>query len=414
MILPGNLNNQRGAAQVLLLAAAIGLIGFLILTNFFSFKSKTFNPLYPKPISRAVSTTSGATFSLSAGSSMSIVQGEEVPVTIFTRSDTHKANLWSAKINFDKTKLQVVRIESSPTFVTQWVERTFDNNLGKVSVVGGVPKPGFSTSGSDAQMATVVFLARASGSVTVDFDPSSAVYRNSDNVNFLVSATGVTINITPLPTPSPTPTPTPTPTVTPSPSPTPTPSPTPSPAACAIASTGWIASQNPIDEGVLVTLTVVGNGDCLNKTVSFEIREDDGIFGFDPVNNNPVNATFYTPDTASTSWVAQYQPDGFYGIDDPPEYYFLATLVESGQVVHSQDPELQVNKSSSTSYKKGDANRDGQVDLQDLSIMFSNWFNTTDFPDEVDINKDGVVNVFDFSGMLVILVDNGVISSSSP
>lgn len=418
--------SQEGSSPILILLAAFGVLFFLVFSSTLPFKNKLNDLLYPKPVSKAVSGTSGATFALSTASA-TLIPGQEVSVAITTRTDTHKANLFSAKLNFDPSKLEVVRIDNSGTFITQWAEEVYNNTTGKVSVVGGVPKPGFSTRGSDATEAAVVFLAKAEGSTIISFDPTSAIYRNSDNVNFLVGTTDLTITIqappTPTPEPSVTPTPilsvTPTPTTPPQPTPTPTPiplptdtptpTPSPTPIACILTGGSWVSTLNPTNEGAIVTLVVRGSGDCTGKQVAFEIREDDGILGSDPVTTEPAIATFSSPDTTSTSWVAEYQPDGFNGINDPPEYYFNANLVGETSTIRSLDPELQVNKSSTTTFKKGDANRDGVVDLQDLSILLSYWFDTANFPDEVDINSDGIINTFDFSGMLVILRQNGVI-----
>lgn len=50
---PKGYNNQRGSSSLLIVIAAIGILSFLLITNFFSFKDKIFNILYPKPPSSA-------------------------------------------------------------------------------------------------------------------------------------------------------------------------------------------------------------------------------------------------------------------------------------------------------------------------------------------------------------------------
>lgn len=406
--------HQKGSSPILFLLAAFGVTIFLALSSTLPFKNELNNLLYPKPPSYAVSDISGATLSLST-TSPNVEPGQEIPVAITTRTDTHKANLFSAKLNFDATKLEVVRVDNTGTFITKWVEEIYDNTTGKVSIVGGVPKPGFSTSGADATVTTVVLRTKDIGSTTVSFDPTSAIYRNTDNVNFLSGTTNLTVTVeippTPTPTGAPTATPTPieVPTATPTPLPTETPIPTPTPTTCSLTGGSWVSTLNPTNEGSIVTLVVSSAGPCTGKQVSFEVREDDGLLGSDPVTTNPSAATFTSPDSVSTSWVAEYQPDGFEGINDPPEYYFITAISDGSSSITSGAPQLQVNKSATTIYKKGDANRNGVVDLQDLSILLSYWFDTANFPDEVDINNDGIINTFDFSGMLVILRQNGVI-----
>lgn len=46
---------QKGAAQVLLLVAALGLVGFLLVSSSADFKNKLFSQLFSKPASHAVS-----------------------------------------------------------------------------------------------------------------------------------------------------------------------------------------------------------------------------------------------------------------------------------------------------------------------------------------------------------------------
>ena len=401
---------EKGVVPLLILLAGLGLILFIIAVASIPLKDQIFSKLYPKRESAASSPIStGATFSFGTQSA-DVTEGQEVPVQILLRSDTHKANLFSAKVNYDKDKLEILNVDTTGTFITTWIERFFDNLLGRASIVGGVPKPGFSTSGIDAVMATLVFRAKASGSAQISYDINSAIYRNNDNVNILTATSGLTLNIQPS-APSPTVTP-PVPSPSPIPSPTeiPSPTPTPIPAPCSLISASWISSQNPTDEGAIVTLIATGSGDCNGKQVVFEVREDDGLLGYDPVKLNPANSNFIA-DTASTSWVAEYQPDGFDGINDPPEYFFIANLTDGTSTINSTAPQLAVNRLPTTVFKKGDANRDGGVDLQDLSIMFSYWFDTSGFPDELDINSDGIINTFDFSSMLLILKAEGVLSN---
>ena len=47
--------NQKGAVPVLVLVAAVGLVGFLLVSSSAEFKNKVFNQLFSKPSSQAVS-----------------------------------------------------------------------------------------------------------------------------------------------------------------------------------------------------------------------------------------------------------------------------------------------------------------------------------------------------------------------
>src|SRR5581483_6061330 len=112
---------------------------------------------------------------------------------------------------------QVSSIDTTGSFITSWVDQSFDNTLGTLSAIGGVPNPGFKTSGSDATLETVTFnvLPSASGTTAISFDTTSqnpsAIYRNSDNQNILdtSSLASDTLSINPAPSPTPNPTSTP-------------------------------------------------------------------------------------------------------------------------------------------------------------------------------------------------------------
>lgn len=361
-----------------------------------------------------------------------------------------EANLFSARLSFNPALLDVVSIDTTggaqgsfiPT--SQWVNNNFDNTNGLINLIGGVPTPGFKST-TAASMAAIVFRAKAAGSAQISYGANSAIYRNVDNANILLSSTGGTVNITGV-APSPSPSIAPSPSVSPSPSPSPSasvapspsasvapspsasaaaspspsaavspspsaavsPSPSATPLACAITAASWVTSANPIDEGRVVSLSVTGNSGCAGKSVSFDVWEDDGLAGNDATVNQPPTTKFNANSQAVSSWLAEFQEDGIAGIGNPPEYYFMAQ-VTGGTPFKSADPLLQVNKVTSGTALSGDFNEDGVVDLTDLSIMLTNWNKTSNFLDALDLNQDGVINSVDWSTMLQILRTKGVI-----
>lgn len=385
---------------------------------------------------QAVTKTAEFSFSPAVGS---VNVGSEIGVQIKVKNAVENANLFSAKINFDPNKLSVTRIDTTGSFVTQWVSTptSFDNATGTISVVGGVPTPGFKGTATPSTMATVYFTGKASGSATVAYDGTSAIYRNSDNANILLSSAGGTYTVAAVVTPSPSPvvspSPIPSPSVVPSasvaPSAAPSPSPvvspsvvasasvlpspvaSPSPIAttCDISSATWVAGSNPILEKKLVNLNVTGTGACAGKTVAFNIFEDDGALGTDPVSNQPPSAKFDANNQATGSWLAEFQQDGYFGINNPPEYFFNVLVQGGTATVKSANPLLQVTALAAGQFIKGDSDRDGKVDLVDLSIMLSNWNKTQDLIDETDTNDDGVINTFDFAAMVQLLKLSGIV-----
>ena len=383
-----------------------------------------------------------AQFSLS-GAPASISAGGQFNVAVRTTT-ADAANLFAARLNYNPSLLEVVSIDTAGSFITpaQWVNNNFDNTTGQINLIGGVPTPGFSAS-SATTMATVVFRAKAAGSAQINFGANSAIYRNVDNVNILATPTGSTVNITGVaPSPSPSVAPSPSPSVVPSPSPSaqasaspspaasasvapspsatassspvasasvaPSPSPSATPSACTITGATWTTASNPVNEGRVVSLSVTGTGNCNGQNVSFIVWEDDAGAGNDPTQNTPPSTKFNSNNQATSNWLAEFQEDGLAGIGNPPEYYFLAQ-VTGGTPFKSTGALLQVNKVSGGTSLTGDFNKDGVVDLADLSILLSNWNKSSDFSDELDLNTDGVVNAIDWSTLLQILRINGVI-----
>lgn len=183
---------------------AVILIG---IGGFFFIKTKNSSqpvPVTPNPTPAAIE---GAKFFLSADPPASSI-GAQIKVSILVKSDKDAANLFIAKLKFSNTQLQAksISLRSEATssgfikdwFISNWVENTIDNNTGSVSLVGGVPNPGFQTpiESSGSAMADVIFEAKAPGDSIISFDDTSAVYRNSDNANILVGKQAVTIKIT--------------------------------------------------------------------------------------------------------------------------------------------------------------------------------------------------------------------------
>jgi hypothetical protein len=369
-------------------------------------------------------------FLLYKGTSSSFDVGSIIPVIVLARTDTDSANLFSAKLLFDSTKLKVVGLNHANSFVTNWVEEFYDNSAGMVSLTGGIPTPGFQSSGQYAVMTTINFEAIAAASATaINFENNSAIYRDLDNANILGTKTGTTLNLiasaTPIPSSTPTSTSTPTPSATPaassattsSPTPQPTPSTTPGAVACSLTSATWSSNQS-VAQGTFVTLTVTGSGDCIGKQVAFKVRENDSLtegLVDEDAKIQPANATF-NGTTASTTWTSEYAVDGVFGAFDPPEYFFNANLVGETDLVRSNS--LLTVSQLASDILQGDGNRDGIVDLVDLSLLFSNYCATStnckvNIPTYIDFNSDNLINVFDFSEMRLKLIEKGVIRDST-
>ena len=220
----------------------------------------------------------------------------------------------------------------SESFIKNWVEREFDNSEGTISIVGGVPTPGFQTeTGADsAKMATIYFTAKAEGNAKISLTEESAIYRDSDNVNILQIKRDLMVNIV-----------------------------------------GAIPTEGPIP-------TCQPRPGCLDSTPRCLIPEPPG--GWCP---SPEPTPTPTP-------TCQPRPAC---LDTTP-----ACLI----------PEPPGGWCSRPPFQKGDGNRDGKIDLIDLSVLLSNFNRGVSIP-ELDANGDGVINVFDFSALIKIFIANGII-----
>ncbi len=118
------------------------------------------------------------------------------------------------------------------------------------------------------------------------------------------------------------------------------------PPQCLLTNASW--STGSTIENQTMTLTVNGTN-CNGQSINFTIWEYDGgserILGGsdDAVLINPSNAVF-SSGIATATWKAEWQSDCG-GICDPPEYYFVSTiLTNASNTITSNDPKIIVNK----------------------------------------------------------------------
>ena len=164
--------------------------------------------------------------SLNLTSRSPINVGQEFAVTVLARSDIENSNLFVSKINFPTDLLEVVSIDDDLSFITSWAEQFYDNQTGQISLVGGVPSPGFKSNNVGSVMATINFKAKAPGTALVDLTTASQIFSNSNNQNIIQKTTDASIVITgtavsPSPNISPSPIASPSASVSPSPVPSP-------------------------------------------------------------------------------------------------------------------------------------------------------------------------------------------------
>ena len=101
-------------------------------------------------------------------------------------------------------------------------------------------------------------------------------------------------------------------------------------ATCNFISANW--NTNGAVEGENVYLNVQGQN-CDGKEISFVIYEKDILSGDDSVNINPSRVNF-SGNSATISWIAEWQDDETLGLGGNPEYYFIAYF-KNGQTIVS-------------------------------------------------------------------------------
>lgn len=196
----------------------------------------------------------------------------------------------------------------------------------------------------------------------------------------------------------------------------PEPTPTPAPVACAITRTEWVTT-GLVQSNSTATLRVEATGNCTNKKVIFNAWEDDGLLGADSIFANPqevilmssgasINSNNYV---GTTTWITEFQEDGPFGSNYPPEFLYEAALEGETNKVRSSNQLTVAREVGAPSPLEGDTNRDQLVNLRDVSWLLTHWDKTVD-DDSLDIDgDDNFVNNFDMSKLKGILIQRGVL-----
>lgn len=198
-------NNQSGFIQILLIVLLLaGLGGGLYLVQRqTSLKSgasigDTENSMslvaYPKDAQPITQPQENA--------SISVKPGDIFTVDVLIRTPTDEVNLISAKLAFDKKIIQVndkgVEVGTKDPFVVRTVtDSSFDNSAGTISIIGGIPAPGYKNNvGQSGLLARITFKALELGEIKIDFQSGSAMYKNSDSKELgLVIQRGLSVKV---------------------------------------------------------------------------------------------------------------------------------------------------------------------------------------------------------------------------
>lgn len=412
--------------------AILGIAGFLILliaiplAVYLIQQQQIFKPKAgggtPPPVSGPE--TSFSLMSSLEGGPNFVPLGQKVRISVLVRSDIDAANLFAAKLTFPTNILEIEEIiagennnctsrpgclDSRPAckipepaegwctsdggafFIKNWVEKVYDNKAGTISLVGGVPNPGYTTTVGQpgGKMVEIVFKTKAIGDAYVDFDEGTAIYRNSDNNNILDIKRPVDFRVLSSATPTPT------------------------------LSMPSITITSPSGQVTWVTGETrrVSWSNSHSNYVRIYI-ENPAIFGSGSTNyiydgTIPGSQGYY-------DWkISQNQlptgPNYRLRIDGINTTNIGAEVVSRG---YSNDLFRIVSLAPAPPEIPGDVNGDGKITLVDMSALLSKWGKTKVEAGRADITgkddkPDGLVNSMDYSKMLNILLDKGIIKSAS-
>lgn len=507
--------NQKGIAHLFILVVlALGLFAVLYLV------SNRTNWLPKASVSGPVGPTT--MFQLSPNTSVLKV-GDTVAVKLNTRADVSPVNLLKAKISYNKDLLSLDRIEYTNSIVKNWVEQFSDNATGTISLVGGIPNPGFQTKLDVATfpMALIYFKAIKPGTAKLFITDESAIYTNVDNINILVGKDSIAFDITETGI-----TPSPSASVAPSPRPVPSgdylvkpylvypadksvypeyeeavknymielqewykskvgitfnmaplqivkskysyntmrcdPSPfdqTPPSAACLNDSKrmdgNWgvymnLAIHNGVEKWDEKTATLVFSaggggyagadkypnnagwaitGDWVLEPISGKANDwgipckysdgwqcAGGVPKGSPAHElghafglpHPDEKLYPGNGVSIMRWHGDYPTVGFL----PHEITYLKTTPFFTNFTQSSPlptPTLSPIPSTTPTPGTGDGNKDGKVDLIDLSVLLTDYNKNQGFRISIDMNGDGTINAFDFGLLRNLLIQKGVI-----
>jgi hypothetical protein len=302
--------------------------------------------------------------------------GGLVEADVYIKSDIEAANLADVKMGFDKTALEVVSIATSSAalekkskpFASKWLESSFDNSLGKISLIAGTPNPGVKTdptTGTEAILATIIFRPKITTSSSINFDPTSMLYSEEGNVNILKKAEEVAVELNSTPV---------------------------------VASSSPSINTNP-KLNLQITTPVLGNsyyyfnplditwsGEEIENILGINLYLNGSLFG--PLTQNIVNTGKFSWKPDQTVLIPYLQSDNNFQIG------IIAQDKQGNQVTGMSGKfGLTTEQDQVTSGQTFMLNTD--LTVRDASKILSNYNVNQLTEPALDLNRDGVINDLD-------------------
>ncbi len=135
--------------------------------------------------------SSAANFSLSSlKKEVDLNSFFQVEVNLNTKGE--KINAMEAKLNFDPEKIQVISLDTANSIFSLFIQKDFDNEKGVITVIAGLPSPGFSGSG---QAFTINLKAVKKGESEIDISSASKILNNDKNNNIFEKSSSLNFSI---------------------------------------------------------------------------------------------------------------------------------------------------------------------------------------------------------------------------
>lgn len=374
--LSASLNFNNAAAQLVAVDASI----FTVLSNNAQF---TVNPTAgPKLF-----------FSNPTPANPQTVNGD-FSVTLKANTENQEISGFDAKLIFDKTRIQIVKIDPiANNGFNSYPTKVFDNNAGTAYVAGNIGA-GASTAavnGNNISLASVTFKPLVAGDATISYiftagdrNDSNLVKKltdqSQDPIDILTAADSITINTQAQSSPAL------------SPSPKPIASPSPSPAASLLPNASPIPAVSPSP-----------NPQALNIKLNLQGRNRTGVnlaksLTLDVLKNNQTAPVRHNLATTSAGEIAiNLTPDNYIFLVKIPGYLSRRFGSTTNKIyLEANDNFLDL---SATPILGGDFNNDGEINEVDYTSQFLLKFGNPD--PVVDLDGSGQVNNLDFAIMRV-------------
>ena len=268
-----------------------------------------------------------------------------------------------AYLNFPTSYLSVSSIETGGSVFTSWWENAYNNTTGKIQLQASLPSPGYSGIGL---IARITFLAKNAGSADLSHDSSSLALKPDDaNILNLIKSTGGSFTIVD----------------------------SPSDIIPPVRSNGQPTGSLSYNT-TQATLSL-----ATNETAACKYSTASGL-AYDSMTNNFT----VTGGTLHSTVIGGLSSGNSYN-------YYIRCMDDAGNK-NTNDYTVSFSVASPSSGSGGDSsappgtpqpdligdfNKDGKVNIFDLSIMLSNWKTNKA---EYDLKKDGKIDIFDLSILL--------------